>query len=272
MISARGQRPSHPELLDWLAYEFMSPETRDDSVESSAQPWSLKHIFRLMVNSQTYRQSSVARAELQVRDPNNELLARQTRLRLSAEAVRDVSLAASGLLNRTVGGPSVRPPQPPSVSQEGFDNKWETSPGADRYRRGLYTFIQRTSPFAQFVTFDFPSSTRACVRRERSNTPLQAMNFLNDPVFVERRASARDTGATRGDCKRREKVGAPLPACLARLPSAPERERLLRFFQEQRTAFGTAPRRRVNWRAPCCGTKPAEAAAWTAVASAVESR
>src|SRR5439155_10152115 len=90
-----------------------------------------------------------------------------------------------GLLNPTVGGPSVRPPQPQSVSKEGFDNKWETSAGADRYRRGLYTFIQRTSPFAQFVTFDFPDSTRSCTRRERSNTPLQALDLLNDPVFVE---------------------------------------------------------------------------------------
>ena len=172
-FGVRGDRPSHPELLDWLAVEFMQ------------QGWSVKNILRTMVLSETYQQSSSARPELDSLDPQNKLVARQVRLRLSGEAVRDSALAVSGLLNRTIGGPSVKPPQPESVSKEGYANSWEPSLGADRYRRGLYTFIQRTSPFAQFVTFDLPDTSRSCTHRERSNTPLQALNLLNDPNFFE---------------------------------------------------------------------------------------
>ena len=136
-FGVRGELPSHPELLDWLANEFVR------------NGWSIKETLRLIVLSETYQQSSHARPDLAERDPTNKLLARQGRWRLPAEAVRDVALASSGLLNRTVGGPSVKPPQPDSVSKEGYDNKWETSKGADRYRRGVYTFIQRTSPFGR---------------------------------------------------------------------------------------------------------------------------
>src|SRR5262249_1112966 len=147
-----------PELLDWLATAFR---------ESG---WSIKALHRMILTSATYRQSSQARPELATRDPNNKLLARQTSLRLSAEQVRDASLEVSGLLDRRLGGPCVFPPQPESVVQEGFDNKWEESKGRDRYRRGLYTFLQRLSPYAQNVTFDAPALSRSCTRRERSNT------------------------------------------------------------------------------------------------------
>lgn len=255
-FGARGERPSHPELLDWLALEFQR------------RNWSLKEMLRLMVASQTYRQSSVARPELAGRDPHNTLVARQARLRLPAEAVRDAALAAGGLLNRTVGGPSVRPPQPESVSKEGFDNKWEPSKGADRYRRGLYTFLQRTSPFAQFVTFDLPDTSRSCARRERSNTPLQALNLLNDPVFVEaaQALAARVLREEKGSSTRRLERAFLL--ALSRPPSAAESARLLGCLTQQRALFAADPSaaRRL---APETASQadPVEHAAWVTLAS-----
>jgi hypothetical protein len=224
-FGVRGDRPSHPELLDWLALEFMR------------EGWSVKAMLRQLALSQTYRQSSVARPELATRDPLNKLVARQARLRLSGEAVRDAALAASGLLNHTVGGPSVKPPQPASVSKEGYKNLWETSPRADRYRRGLYTFIQRTSPFAQFVTFDLPDTSRSCTRRERSNTPLQALNLLNDPVFLEAAQALAvrvQREARGGDEQRLEHAFALV---LSRPPTPAESKRLLAYIQQQKSLF-----------------------------------
>jgi hypothetical protein len=220
-FGVRGDRPSHPELLDWLALEFQQRQ------------WSIKEMLRLIVTSQTYRQSSNARPELAVIDPNNTLLARQVRLRLSAEMVRDAALAVSGLLSRTVGGPSVKPPQPESVSKEGFANTWEISTGADRYRRGLYTFIQRTSPFAQFVTFDLPDTSRSCSRRERSNTPIQALQLLNDPVFMEaaRGLAARVLREKRGTAG--ERLDHAFLLVLGRPPTPAESGRLLSYLQDQ---------------------------------------
>lgn len=255
-LGVRGERPSHPELLDWLALEFQR------------QSWSIKSLLRQIVLSQTYRQSSRARPDLAQRDPMNILLARQSRLRLSAEAVRDVALATSGLLSRTVGGPSVRPPQPDSVSAEGFENKWETSKGADRYRRGLYTFIQRTSPFAQFVTFDRPESSRACTRRERSNTPLQALTLLGDPVFVEaaQALAARVRREVRGDEVRR--LDHAFRLALSRAPSREERTRLLSYLGQERQRFDNDPTA-ARALAPdaASGDPNATAAAWVALAS-----
>ncbi len=146
---------------DWLASEFI------------AQGWSLKALHKLIVTSSTYRQSSAVRPELIDRDPNNLLLARQRRLRVETEAIRDLSLAASGLLNRKVGGPSVRPKQPAGISELTYSGSahWDESQGADRYRRGLYTWFQRTSPYPMLMTFDAPDSNVACTRRVRSNTP-----------------------------------------------------------------------------------------------------
>jgi hypothetical protein len=144
-------------------------------------------VHKLIVMSATYRQSSKARPELADRDPYNTWLARQNRLRFEAEIVRDAALAASGLLNPTVGGPSVRPPQPPEIAALSYAGtvKWIESKGADRYRRGLYTWFQRTSPYPTLATFDAPDSNLTCTRRERSNTPLQALTLLNDVVFVD---------------------------------------------------------------------------------------
>lgn len=228
-FGVRGDRPTHPELLDWLAMEFMK------------NSWSIKAQLRSIVMSQTYRQSSKSRPELFTRDPLNTLVARQVRLRLSGELVRDSSLAVSGLLNSTVGGPSVKPPQPASVSQEGYSNSWVTSSGADKYRRGLYTFIQRTSPFAQFVTFDMPDASRSCARRERSNTPLQALNLLNDPVFVEA-AQALATRIHREEPGTDElKINHAYQLVVCRSPHPEEASRLLRYLHRQREWFQQSP-------------------------------
>jgi len=251
-FGVRGDRPSHPELFDWLAVEFMRGG------------WSVKAMLRQIVLSQTYRQSSVVRSDLATLDPLNRLLARQTRLRLSGEAVRDSALAVSGLLNHTVGGPSVKPPQPASVSKEGYKNLWETSAGADRYRRGIYTFIQRTSPYAQFVTFDLPDTSRSCTRRERSNTPLQALNLLNDPVFLEaaQALAARLQREARGSDE--HCLAHAFALVLGRPPKPDESKRLLSYLEQQRAIFAADA---TSARELLKDAAPGVDAAWIALAS-----
>ncbi len=170
----QGSAPSHPELLDWLALKLIDNQ------------WSLKSIHRLIVTSETYRQSSSNRKELREQDPNNYLLARQQRLRLDAEIVRDVSLVASGLFANKIGGPSVYPPIPDGVMNQGQAKRdWKVSKGDDRFRRGLYTFIYRATPPPSLSVFDAPEGFNTCTRRMRSNTPLQALTLLNDAAFFE---------------------------------------------------------------------------------------
>ncbi|XZE51865.1 PSD1 and planctomycete cytochrome C domain-containing protein [Planctomycetaceae bacterium SH139] len=170
----QGAAPSHPELLDWLALEFMD------------RGWSLKEMHRLIVGSKTYRQSSIYRPELQAADPNNYLLARQSRLRLDAEIIRDVALVASGLLTPKLGGPSVFPPLPEGVMGQGqVKRAWQESPGEDKFRRGLYTFVYRGSPHPTLSVFDASEGLSTCTRRLRSNTPLQSLTLLNDRGFFE---------------------------------------------------------------------------------------
>jgi hypothetical protein len=220
----QSQPPSHPELLDWLAVEFMD------------QAWSIKQLHRLIVTSATYRQSSHVSAELLSKDPYNRLLARGPRFRVDAELVRDIALAASGLLQPEVGGPSVYPPIPsfllrPPASYG--DKAWPVSMGADRYRRAMYTFRFRTLPYPILQTFDAPSGEVACIRRPRSNTPLQALMTLNEPMSVE---------CARALANRVWKEAGPDPVaqvthlfrlCLSRAPSASELERLLTFLDRQ---------------------------------------
>ena len=173
-FGTQGTPPSHPELLDWLALEFKE------------HGWSLKHLHRTIVLSRTYRQDSAGRPELVAQDPDNRLLARQTRLRLDAELVRDAALTASGLLSRKVGGAPVYPPIPEGVLSLGqVKREWKTSQGEDRYRRGLYTFTYRVTPPPANAVFDAPDGLATCTRRNRSNTPLQALTLLNDPAFIE---------------------------------------------------------------------------------------
>ncbi len=171
----QSEAPSHPELLDWLAVDFMK------------QGWSMKKLHRFLVTSATYKQSSRTTPELAQKDPGNVLLSRGSRFRLDAEIIRDASLKAAGLLSPKMGGPGVYPPQPVSVTTEGTYGKfeWATSEGEDRYRRTLYTFMKRTAPFAMSTTFDAPTGESCLARREVSNSPLQALTLLNDGMFME---------------------------------------------------------------------------------------
>ncbi|MCL4785510.1 MAG: DUF1553 domain-containing protein [Verrucomicrobia bacterium] len=220
-FGTRGELPSHPELLDWLATEF------------PRRGWSRKALIKLIVTSSTYRQSANCRPDLIERDPLNTLLARQNRLRLEAETVRDVHLAASGLLSKKIGGPSVRPPLPADIAALGYASsiKWEESKGEDRYRRGMYIFFQRTVPYPMLVTFDVPDSNNTCTRRERSNTPLQALTLWNDPVFFDcARALSQRVAGERSVNARLKRA---FELCLARTPSRAELARLRRLYEDQ---------------------------------------
>jgi Protein of unknown function (DUF1553)/Protein of unknown function (DUF1549) len=228
-FGTRGEQPSHPELFDWLASEFVSPEAK-----GKATPWSVKRMIKLIVMSQTYRQSSQPRPELHERDPRNVWLARQNRFRVEAEVVRDLSLAASGLLTTAVGGPSVRPKQPAGISELTYAGsaRWAESTGADRFRRGLYTWFQRTSPYPMLMTFDAPESNVSCTRRDRSNTPLQALTLLNDPVFHEcaQALGRRIQSAHPHDGLAQIKLAAELS--LGRAPTADELQSLTGLLRE----------------------------------------
>ena len=270
-FGTQGARPTHPELLDWLATEVIR------------QGWSLKAIHRLIVTSATYRQSAHATPEQLARDPRNERLGRGPRFRVPAEVVRDIALSASGLLATRIGGPSVFPPQPEGATALSYGMvPWPVSTGADRYRRGLYTYLKRTSPYAASITMDAPTSETTCVRRDRSNTPLQALTLLNDTVFVEAsQAMARRILRECPDRTIAARAGYAFRLCLARPPRREELARLTAFFDRQFARFrvgeldaarvaglgskdppptpllaSTSPR----------GSDPNELAAWTVVA------
>ncbi len=213
-FGTQGAPPSHPELLDWLALKFQ--ETG----------WSQKQLHRLIVCSSTYRQSSKTRSDLATIDPNNRLLARQTRLRLDAEVVRDAGLVASGLLNPKIGGPSVFPPQPDGVMALGqMRRDWTADLGPDRYRRGLYTYVWRATPHPGLTVFDAPEPTRSCSRRPRSITPLQALTLLNDQAFHEF-ATALGASLLTESASDRDRIDSAFRRALARHPSEVESARL----------------------------------------------
>lgn len=222
-FGTQGTPPSHPELLDWLATEFVG------------SGWSLKTMHRRIVTSMAYRQSSKARADADAVDPGHRLIARQTRLRLDAEVIRDASLAASGLLAREVGGPSVFPPQPDGVMTQGQMNRaWKPSLGPDRYRRGLYIFFWRATPHPSLIVFDAPNAVQACTRRVRSNTPLQALMLLNDQAsfeFAQALAARLLREAPSNDGAR---IDLAFRLCLSRQPTAGERSRLQALLGEER--------------------------------------
>jgi cytochrome c553 len=217
-----GEPPSHPQLLDWLASSFQD------------QRYSMKQLHKTIVMSATYRQSSKSRPELKDRDPDNSLLARQSRLRLSAEQIRDSALWAGGILDTRVGGKSVRPPMPAGVAELSYGgSKWKESEGMDRYRRGLYIHFQRTTPYPQLMTFDAPDSNTTCSRRRPSNTPLQALNLLNDPVFAEAYDGIAVRALHEAQGGFRERLDYLFELTLSRPPSATERERLDKYFDQQ---------------------------------------
>jgi Protein of unknown function (DUF1549)/Protein of unknown function (DUF1553) len=223
-----GSKPAHPELLDWLAVQFM---------ESG---WSQKAVHRLIVTSATYRQSSRERPDLEERDPGNTLLARQARFRVEAEIIRDASLAASGLLNPAIGGPSVYPPIAAGGMQGTQVQKaWPTAFGPDRYRRGLYTFRFRAPLHPALGLFDTPDATSACTRRVRSDSPLQALTLLNDTAFVETARALAKRTLQEGGAADRSRIEYAFVAAIGRNPSAAETDRLMRFLGLQRDEFQT---------------------------------
>jgi hypothetical protein len=226
-FGTQGDPPSHPELLDWLASELVRSDFR------------LKAMQRELVASAAYRQSSHARSDIARLDPRNRLLGRQSRLRLEAEAIRDAALCSSGLLTREIGGPGVYPPQPQSVFRFTQTAKyWKESQGDDRFRRGMYTYFWRSSPYPQLVTFDAPDATTACTRRVRSNTPLQALTLANDAAFYEmaQALGARIVaGSGPGDDDR---VRSAFLLALGREPAATERRRLLAHVAAEREDAG----------------------------------
>ena len=260
----QGEFPSHAGLLDWLAVEF---------VESG---WDVRQMVKLIVTSATYRQSSKADEELLSKDFYNRLLARGPRRRLPAEQVRDNMLEVSGLLSRKVGGPSVYPVQPSHIGQfrDKTAGEWETSEGEDRYRRGIYTYWQRMYPYPSFALFDAPSRERSSVRRNLSNTPLQALVLLNDPVsfdaaraFGGRILLESESGTDPG------RIEFAYEAALARLPTPEESQMFQAFVHKQRERFAGEPdladaviddRRAVHESLPAV-----EQATWTMVASTI---
>ena len=253
----QGEKPSHPQLLDWLAMELID------------SGWSLKHIHRLIATSAAYRQASNARPELTAKDPGNRLLARQVRLRLPAESLRDTALAASGLLDPRVGGRSVRPAQPPGVAELAYAGsvKWNESTGGDRYRRGLYIHYQRAAPYPFLANFDLGERNAASCTRGRSNTPLQALNLLNDPVFWEMAQGLTLrilTEAPGGAFE--ERLDHAYRLCLARAPRVSEQEEMLGYFVSQRALLETDPQTAKAWfPAALDGIDASEAAAWVGV-------
>ncbi len=221
-FGTQGSRPTHPELLDWLASELV------------AGHWDMKHLHRQIVTSATYRQSSAMRDDLLERDPGNRWLARQSRIRLEAETVRDAALAASGLLCARIGGPSVYPPQPEGLFVVTQQKKaWPESKGPDRYRRGMYIYFWRSSPYPLLPTFDAPDGNTACTRRARSNTPLQALTLANDRVFVEIAAGLGARIVREGGPDAASRIRRAFTLCLSRLPSPAEADRLAQFVSSR---------------------------------------
>ncbi len=224
-LGTQTATPSHPELLDYLAVEFMD------------QGWSLKKLHRSIATSATYMQSSKVTPELQSKDPYNRLLARGPRIRVDAEIVRDITLAAAGLLTDKVGGPSVYPPAPDFLFQPPTSygpKNWYTATGEDRYRRALYTFRFRSVPYPMLQTFDAPNGDTSCVRRTRSNTPLQALTSLNEPLFLEAARGLATKALTEGGSADDQRLTYAFRRTLSRPPAPAERDELLSFLSKQR--------------------------------------
>jgi len=279
----QGEAPSHPELLDWLACEFMQPQLSAQApapTDTGSLPaWDLKHLVRLIVTSATYRQTAAGTPTLLERDWYNRLLARGPRFRLDGETIRDCALAASGLLVADLGGPSVYPVQVANLWKEigflrpeiGMD-EWPVSEGPDLYRRGLYTFWRRVCTYPTFTTFDAPSREVCTARRPRTNTPLQALAALNEPTLLEAARVFGQRILSEGGTDLDQRLTYAFQTCLARLPTATERGRLARFYTEQLTGF----RRETQAASQLLGVGSAplpshfdhtELAAWTMVAN-----
>ena len=221
-FGSQAAAPSHPELLDWLAVEFVK------------RGWSQKALHRLIVTSATYQQDSTVTPEGLERDPANRLLARGPRFRVEAEMIRDLALSAAGLLSRKVGGPSVMPPQPEGIWRNPYSReRWMTAKGEDRYRRGLYTFLRRTSPYPSMMTFDATSREFCTVRRVRTNTPLQSLTLLNDETMLEMARALARRMYLEVDGAVRDRLAHGFRLCLTRRPTSAELDRLVALYQQQ---------------------------------------
>jgi hypothetical protein len=255
-FGTQGTPPTHPELLDWLAVEFVDCG------------WSVKAMHRLIVTSATYRQSSSLTEDRLALDPTNLLLSRAQRPRLEAEIIRDLVLRSSGLMSATMGGPGVYPPQPPGVTEVAWGSPtWSTSSGDDRYRRGIYTFRKRTAPFAMYDTFDAPSGESCQARRGVANTPLQALTLLNDTMFVEAaQAMGSMLAAHGGDDESR--ICYAFRRVVTRPPSNDEVTRLTLFVRRQRARFQSKELSAEELTGDGSGDN-VERATWTALARAL---
>ena len=255
-FGTQGDLPTHPELLDWLAVEFME------------NGWSMKHIHEVIVNSSTYRQSSRVTPKLLERDPENRLLARGARFRLPAEMIRDNALMASGLLSTKAGGPPVFPPQPPGVWRHVGRNapKYVAATNEDRFRRGIYTIWRRSAPYASFVNFDAPDRAACVVKRPRTNTPLQSLTLLNDKAYLEMAmALAGQMAANAELTSNRDRVIHGFRRCFARQPTDFETDHLLGVYQRELKRYEKDPKTATTivgkTKLPK-GVSPAELVAW----------
>ena len=234
-FGSQGDRPSHPELLDWLACEFMQPRV------GVAQAWDIKHLVRLLVTSASYRQSADVTPLKLEKDPYNRLLARGPRVRLDAELIRDNALAISGLIDPRIGGPSVKPYQPPGI-WDGTDHRYEQSHGQDLYRRGMYILWKRAAHYPSFQTFDAPSRETCTLSRPRTSTPLQSLVLMNDPVYVESARALAARTLTEGGATLKQQLTHAFRLTLARPPEAKEIKVLEQTYRVQREQFLHEPR------------------------------
>jgi hypothetical protein len=266
-FGSQGEWPSHPELLDWLAVEF---------VESG---WDIKHLLGLMVTSATYRQSSAGSPQLVQRDPANRLLARGSRVRLPAEMIRDNALAVSGLLHEATGGPSVKPYQPSGLWMEmSYGNSagkaYRQDHGESLYRRGLYTFWKRSILYPSFAAFDAPIREECAVSRPVTNTPLQAFVTLNDITFVEAARVFAERIIREGGPDTAGRIRFAMEVALARRPSPSEHSILQRLLADMAAHYASDPgaAREIisagEWRA-ATEIDPVSLAAWTSVAQTI---
>ncbi len=263
-LGKQSEAPSHPEVLDWLAVEFME------------RGWSMKAVHRLIVTSATYKQSSKVTPDLYTKDPYNRLLARGPRFRVEGEIVRDIALSASGLLNPKVGGPSVNPPAPEFLflPPASYGPKvWIEAKGDERYRRALYTFRYRSIPYPMLQVFDAPNGDISCVRRSRSNTPLQALTTLNEPMFLESARALALRTLQEGGKNDEQRIAYAVRRCLSRKPTASETAELTNLLTKETKHFESSDAKPWNLAAadptkpPALpkGTTPAQLAGWTAV-------
>lgn len=259
-FGTQGDRPTLPDLLDWLASEFRGTGDQNS--------WNIKGLHRLIVTSATYRQDSHDRPELGEIDPMNKLLARQSRIRVDAEMIRDAALASSGLLTEELGGPPVYPPQPEGVFDFTQDKKpWKTSTGRDRYRKAMYTHLWRSSLYPAMAVFDFPEPNVACTRRNRSNTPLQSLTLANDETFFEFARGFAVKLVEMPDMDDSQRLTFAFESAVARSPNSSELARLRGYLQQQREHFAEDPIAAESFaiKPVPAGATPSEAAAWTAV-------